>query len=106
MTRAGGGLIVALTIMAMAVPAEAQLGRLKEKVKGAIHETPTADSSKTAKPAKPEQDNGPVNFKTAKIEFVPGERTIFYDDFSDMVEDEPPPHWKVREGKAELWIKG
>jgi OmpA-OmpF porin, OOP family len=46
------------------------------------------------------------NFKTAKIEFVPGERTVFFDDFSDMAEGEPPPHWKVRGGKVELWKAG
>jgi outer membrane protein OmpA-like peptidoglycan-associated protein len=44
--------------------------------------------------------------KSSKIEFVPGERTIFFDDFSDMVPDEPPPHWKVRDGKVELKIAG
>lgn len=44
--------------------------------------------------------------KSAKIEFVPGERTILFDDFSDMVPDEPPPHWKVREGKVELKMGG
>jgi len=44
--------------------------------------------------------------KSAKIEFVPGERTIFFDDFSDMVPDEPPPHWKVRDGKVELKMGG
>ena len=37
-----------------------------------------------------------------KIDFVPGEKTVFYDDFSDMAEDEPPPHWKLRDGKVEL----
>ncbi len=40
--------------------------------------------------------------KSVKIEFVPGEKTVFFDDFSDMVADEPPPHWKVREGTVEL----
>lgn len=49
---------------------------------------------------------GQPNFKTAKIEFVPGERVVFFDDFSDMTEDEPPPHWKVRGGKVELWKDG
>lgn len=33
---------------------------------------------------------------TIKADFIPGEKTIFYDDFSDMAGDEPPPHWKVR----------
>jgi outer membrane protein OmpA-like peptidoglycan-associated protein len=44
--------------------------------------------------------------KSAKIEFLPGERTIFLDDFSDMAQDEPPPHWKVRDGKVDLKIGG
>jgi OOP family OmpA-OmpF porin len=39
---------------------------------------------------------------SVKADFVPGERVIFFDDFSDMVGDEPPPHWKVRGGTAEL----
>ena len=44
--------------------------------------------------------------KSAKIEFIPGEKTIFYDDFTDMAKDEPPPHWKVREGTVELKVGG
>jgi outer membrane protein OmpA-like peptidoglycan-associated protein len=46
------------------------------------------------------------DLKTTKIEFIPGERTIFLDDFSDMVPDEPPPHWKVRNGTVDLKIGG
>jgi len=52
------------------------------------------------------QDAAQPELKSAKIEFVPGERTIFFDDFSDMVADEPPPHWKVRDGKVELKMGG
>ena len=44
--------------------------------------------------------------KSVKIDFVPGERTIFFDDFSDMAEDEPPPHWKVRGAPIELRTGG
>lgn len=44
--------------------------------------------------------------KSTTIEFVPGEKTIFFDDFSDMEDDAPPPHWKVREGKVELRTGG
>lgn len=40
--------------------------------------------------------------KSVRIDFVPGEHTIFYDDFSDWAEDEPPPHWKVRGAPVEL----
>ncbi len=44
--------------------------------------------------------------KSVRIDFVPGERTIFFDDFSDMAEDEPPPHWKVRGAPTELRTGG
>jgi outer membrane protein OmpA-like peptidoglycan-associated protein len=46
------------------------------------------------------------DLKSARIEFVPGEKIIFYDDFSDMAPDEPPPHWKVRNSKVELKTAG
>jgi OOP family OmpA-OmpF porin len=39
-----------------------------------------------------------------KADFVPGDKILFYDDFSDMVGDEPPPHWKVRGGAVELRV--
>jgi outer membrane protein OmpA-like peptidoglycan-associated protein len=52
------------------------------------------------------QDAAQPELKSTKIEFVPGERTIFFDDFSDMATDEPPPHWKVRDGKVELKTGG
>jgi len=41
-----------------------------------------------------------------KADFVPGEKAVFFDDFSDMAGDEPPPHWKVRGGTAELRTGG
>jgi OOP family OmpA-OmpF porin len=44
--------------------------------------------------------------KSNKIEFVPGDRTTFYEDFSDWVDGEPPPHWKVRNGTVELRMGG
>jgi hypothetical protein len=36
---------------------------------------------------------------TVKADFAPGEKTLFYDDFTDMAGDEPPPHWRVRRVK-------
>ena len=42
------------------------------------------------------------NLTAVKSDFVPGNKLIFYDDFTDMRGDEPPPHWKVRGGTAEL----
>lgn len=49
---------------------------------------------------------GQPNFTTVRIDFVPGERTVFYDDFSDMAQDEPPPHWRLRENPVELRVAG
>jgi OOP family OmpA-OmpF porin len=49
---------------------------------------------------------GQPDLKTTKIEFIPGEKTIFFEDFSDMVPDEPPPHWKVRDGTVDLRVGG
>jgi OmpA-OmpF porin, OOP family len=46
------------------------------------------------------------NLTAVKSDFVPGDKLIFYDDFTDMRGDEPPPHWKVRGGTAELRTAG
>jgi OmpA-OmpF porin, OOP family len=42
------------------------------------------------------------NLTAVKSDFIAGEKAIFFDDFTDMAGDEPPPHWKVRGGTAEL----
>ena len=39
-------------------------------------------------------------------DFIPGEKTLFYDDFGDMVKGSPPPHWKVRGAKVDLVSEG
>ncbi len=59
-------------------------------------ESEAADTGSTAQP----------NFTAIKADFVPGERTIFADDFSDMTGDEPPPHWKIRGATPELRVAG
>ena len=48
------------------------------------------------------QAGGQPDLVAVKADFVPGDKVILYDDFSDMTGDEPPPHWKVRGGTAEL----
>jgi OmpA-OmpF porin, OOP family len=45
-------------------------------------------------------------FTTLKSTFIPGEKTIFYDDFSDMGPDDAPPHFKVRGAAPELRVAG
>jgi OOP family OmpA-OmpF porin len=46
------------------------------------------------------------DFKVLKDEFIPGEKTILYDDFTDMAADEAPPHWKARGGSLTLKAAG
>jgi OOP family OmpA-OmpF porin len=41
-----------------------------------------------------------------KSTFVPGDKTIFYDDFTDMSADDAPPHFKVRGAAPELRAGG
>jgi OOP family OmpA-OmpF porin len=45
---------------------------------------------------------GQPDLTEVKSDFVPGEKIMFFDDFSDMAGDEPPPHWKVRGGSVAL----
>jgi outer membrane protein OmpA-like peptidoglycan-associated protein len=47
---------------------------------------------------------GQPDLTAVKSDFVPGDKLIFYDDFTDMAGDESPPHWKVRGGTAELQV--
>lgn len=68
----------------------------------------TAPAQSAAAPQSASDNAGGAQpeLKSTPIDFVPGERTIFYDDFSDMDADEPPPHWKVRGGTVELRTGG
>ena len=62
----------------------------------------SAPAVQTAPP--PSQASAQPDLTAVKADFVPGDKIIFYDDFSDMVGDEPPPHWKVRGGAVELRV--
>jgi OOP family OmpA-OmpF porin len=69
----------------------------------------TAASTSPATPAPQATSSAPSassqpNLTAVKADFIPGEKAIFYDDFTDMVGDEPPPHWKVRDGAVELKV--
>jgi len=55
--------------------------------------------------AQPQASAQPV-FTTLKADFVPGEKTIFFDDFTDMAAGDPPPHFKVRGAAPELKAAG
>lgn len=63
-------------------------------------------STSTGASAQPASAAGQPDLTAVKSDFVPGEKLIFYDDFTDMAGDEPPPHWKVRGGTAELRTAG
>ncbi len=68
---------------------------------------PATASSAAAAPATAAQSSGSSgqpDLTAVKANFIPGERTIFYDDFTDMAGDEPPPHWKVRGGSVTLMV--
>jgi OmpA-OmpF porin, OOP family len=64
-------------------------------------------NSSDAKPAAmaPTSAAGQPEMKSAAIDFVPGERTIFFDDFTDVGADQIPPHWPVHDGKIEMRLK-
>jgi OmpA-OmpF porin, OOP family len=59
---------------------------------------PQTAAAQTSAPAAGSQ---PV-LTTLKSTFIPGEKTIFYDDFSDMGPDDAPAHFKVRGASPEL----
>jgi hypothetical protein len=46
------------------------------------------------------------DFTAMKDDFIPGEKTLLYDDFTDMAPDEAPPHWKVRGAALTLMQAG
>ena len=65
-----------------------------------------AGQSGTSSGAAAGSSAGQPNLTAVKSDFVPGDKLILYDDFTDMRGDEPPPHWKVRGGTAELRTDG
>jgi OmpA-OmpF porin, OOP family len=43
---------------------------------------------------------------TLKSTFIPGDKTLFYDDFTDMAAGDAPPHFKIRGAAPELKAGG
>jgi outer membrane protein OmpA-like peptidoglycan-associated protein len=66
--------------------------------------TASSAAAASAPAAQSSGSSGQPDLTAVKANFVPGERTIFYDDFTDMAGDEPPPHWKVRGGSVTLMV--
>jgi OOP family OmpA-OmpF porin len=67
-----------------------------------------ATSSWTSTPAVAQPQSTPPQpeMTTLKSTFIPGEKTIFYDDFTDMTADDAPPHFKVRGSAPQLKTDG
>ena len=59
-------------------------------------------AAQTQQPA----DTAQPEMTTLKSTFVPGEKTLFFDDFSDMSPDSAPPHFKIRGTAPELKAAG
>ena len=59
-----------------------------------------------ANPAAGQAAGGQPDFTALKDDFIPGEKVILYDDFTDMAPDEAPPHWKVRGSAVTLLASG
>jgi outer membrane protein OmpA-like peptidoglycan-associated protein len=89
-----------LSSLAPNAPAGAPVAAPSTPVGSAAAATPSP--SPAAQPAASAAPGGQPELKSTPIDFVAGEKTIFFDDFSDMDSDEPPPHWKVRNGTVEL----
>ena len=59
--------------------------------------------------AAPPQEAGATaqpEMTTLKSTFIPGDKTLFFDDFTDMTADDAPPHFKVRGSAPELRAAG
>ena len=60
-------------------------------------------------PAAPPQEAGATaqpEMTTLKSTFIPGDKTLFFDDFTDMTADDAPPHFKVRGSAPALRAAG
>jgi OOP family OmpA-OmpF porin len=56
--------------------------------------------------AAPQSTTKQPEFTTLKADFVPGEKTLFFDDFTDMTAGDPPLHFKSRGAATELRESG
>jgi OmpA-OmpF porin, OOP family len=89
----------ALASLAAAAPAAAAASAPSKPV------APAAAPPSAAAPAATQQSQtgaAQPNLALVKDEFVPGDSTIFFDDFSDMGAGDAPPHFKVRGAAPEL----
>jgi outer membrane protein OmpA-like peptidoglycan-associated protein len=130
-----GALLLAMAILAVSTPAQAQLGRLKDKLKQKAEEkvgkktdeavdkavdgsgnkgaTPAEGSEAPAEgsaPAVPGPKGGTATAEdmsmVTKFDFIPGDKVIFYDDLSTEEMGEFPSRWNLDNGVFEIVKKG
>jgi len=120
--------LLCLALIAMSSPASAQFKKLKDKAKEkaekkveetvegteeTTEDTATASKESTEKPA---SDTAKAKSTTpgasedmslyTKFDFVPGDKVIFYDDFSGEEMGEFPSRWRLDEGVFEIAKQG
>jgi OOP family OmpA-OmpF porin len=95
-----------LASLAPNAPASAAAPSPASTPASAAPSTATASTTASAQSVNAGGAGGQPDLRSAKIDFIPGERTVFFDDISDMAVDEPPPHWKVRGDAVELRTGG
>ncbi|MBL0161690.1 MAG: OmpA family protein [Bryobacterales bacterium] len=59
-----------------------------------------------ALPARAQTPAAQPEMTTLKSAFIPGEKTLFFDDFTDMGPGDAPPHFKIRGAAPELRAAG
>ena len=99
----------ALTL-ALALPAAAQLDRIKQKIKDktAPKEQPAADTATTppAEGSEPATASGNTSVPDIRsyqnYDFVPGDKILFEDNFTDEADGEFPSHWELIKGQGQL----
>ncbi len=65
-----------------------------------------AGSLEAAWAAAPQDAGAQPEMTTLKSTFIPGDKTLFFDDFTDMGPGDAPPHFKIRGAAAELRAAG
>ena len=120
--------LLCLACIAMSSPTMAQFGKLKDKVKEKAEkkveetiegeeetasDTSAASKESTEEPASDTakaQSTGPGASEDmslyTKFDFVPGDKVIFYDDFSSEEMGEFPSRWRLDEGVFEVAKQG
>ena len=125
-------LVIAATVFTASwTPAEAQFGKLKDKIKkdatkaaeGVLDtskeeeankpeaaQAPDSAAATTAEPQAPTADQGNATSEDMKLytkyDFVPGDKVIFYDDYSTEEIGEFPSRWQLDDGVFEIAKQG